>query len=195
VKIIKTEIPDVLIIEPRLFKDERGYFLETWNQRAFNEAGIAARFVQDNQSRSVRHTLRGLHYQIKQPQGKLVRVTRGEVFDVAVDLRKNSTTFGKWVGRKLSEENKHMMWIPPGFAHGFCTLSDVADFQYKCTEFYAPEYERTIYWADSFLLIDWNMTDGAQPIISDKDKMGVCFEAAEYYNITNGEWETPPRLR
>ena len=194
-KIIKTEIPDVLIIEPRLFKDERGYFLETWNQRAFNEAGIAARFVQDNQSRSVRHTLRGLHYQIKQPQGKLVRVTRGEVFDVAVDLRKNSTTFGKWVGRKLSEENKHMMWIPPGFAHGFCTLSDVADFQYKCTEFYAPEYERTIYWADSFLLIDWNMTDGAQPIISDKDKMGVCFEAAEYYNITNGEWETPPRLR
>ena len=180
-KIIKTEIPDVLIIEPRLFKDERGYFLETWNQRAFNEAGIAARFVQDNQSRSVRHTLRGLHYQIKQPQGKLVRVTRGEVFDVAVDLRKNSTTFGKWVGRKLSEENKHMMWIPPGFAHGFCTLSDVADFQYKCTEFYAPEYERTIYWADSFLLIDWNMTDGAQPIISDKDKMGALFEEAEFF--------------
>ena len=180
-KIIKTEIPDVLIIEPRVYKDDRGYFMETWNEKAFTEAGIATRFVQDNHSRSVKHTLRGLHYQIKQPQGKLVRVTRGEVFDVAVDLRKNSSTFGKWVGRKLSDENKQMMWIPPGFAHGFCTLSDFADFQYKCTDLYAPEYERTIYWADSFLNIDWKKTDGILPIISEKDKMGKNFHNAIFF--------------
>ena len=155
--------------------------METWNQRAFTEAGIPAGFVQDNHSRSVKHTLRGLHYQIKQPQGKLVRVTRGEVFDVAVDLRKNSSTFGKWVGRKLSEKNKHMMWIPPGFAHGFCTLSDVADFQYKCTDFYTPEYERTIYWADKDLSIDWSIPDNLKPIVSEKDRLGVSFKHAESF--------------
>jgi len=178
-KITETCIPDVKLIEPNVFGDERGFFMETWNERAFREAGIDATFVQDNHSRSVKNTLRGLHYQIKQPQGKLVRVTRGEVFDVAVDLRMESPTFGHWVGEYLSEENKRMLWVPPGFAHGFIVTSDVADFQYKCTNLYAPEHERSIYWADKALAITWPVLCG--PLVSPKDRQGVPFLQAECF--------------
>jgi dTDP-4-dehydrorhamnose 3,5-epimerase len=181
VKLITTRIPDVKIIEPKVFGDERGFFMETWNAQLFSFLGIKTNFVQDNHSRSVKNTLRGLHYQIKQPQGKLVRVTRGEVFDVAVDLRKRSPTFGQWVGKYLSEDNKRMMWVPPGFAHGFLVTSDTADFQYKCTDFYAPEYERTVHWADSDLGIDWPLAEDTQPIISQKDRQAVPLAQAEKY--------------
>lgn len=178
----ETEIPDVKLIKPKVFGDNRGFFMETWNQQSFGKAGINISFVQDNHSRSVKHTLRGLHYQINQPQGKLVRVTHGEVFDVVVDLRKYSPTFGKWVGELLSEENQHQLWVPPGFAHGFLVISDTAEFQYKCTDFYAPEYERSIHWADRSLNIDWPLPNGELPLISDKDKKGVNFADAEYFN-------------
>lgn len=181
-KIIETIIPDVKLIEPKVFGDERGFFMETWNKKAFQQAGINATFVQDNHSRSVKHTLRGLHYQIMQPQGKLVRVTRGEVVDIAVDLRKSSPTFGQWVGKTLSETNRRMLWIPPGFAHGFYVKSDTADFQYKCTDFYSPNYERTIHWADKTLNIDWQLTADATPLVSEKDALGVAFETADYYD-------------
>lgn len=181
-KITETRIPDVKLIEPKVFGDERGFFMETWNEKAFREAGIDATFVQDNHSRSVKNTLRGLHYQIKQPQGKLVRVTRGEVFDVAVDLRTNSATFGQWAGEYLSEDNNRMLWVPPGFAHGFLVISDTADFQYKCTDFYAPEYERSIYWADQTLAIEWPIPSGAEPLVSQKDKDGVVLEIADTYD-------------
>lgn len=180
-KITETKIPAVKLIEPKVFGDERGFFVETWNEKAFREAGINATFVQDNHSRSVKNTLRGLHYQIKQPQGKLVRVTRGEVFDVAVDLRTNSPTFGQWVGEYLSEENNRMLWVPPGFAHGFLVTSDTADFQYKCTDFYAPNYERSIHWADQSLMITWPIDTESEPLVSEKDRAGVAFSAAEYY--------------
>lgn len=180
-KIINTNIPDVKIIEPKVFGDERGFFMETWNEKAFSEAGIETKFVQDNHSRSVKNTLRGLHYQIKQSQGKLVRVTRGEVFDVAVDLRLNSPTFGQWVGEFLSEENNRMLWVPPGFAHGFLVVSDTADFQYKCTDFYAPEYERSIHWADNSLKVTWPLDRKTSPIVSDKDALAVLFSDAEKY--------------
>ncbi|MDP4546878.1 dTDP-4-dehydrorhamnose 3,5-epimerase [Marinobacter sp. MDS2] len=180
-KITETKIPDVKLVEPRVFGDERGFFMEAWNEKAFREAGIFATFVQDNHSRSVKNTLRGLHYQIKQPQGKLVRVTRGEVFDVAVDLRANSPTFGQWVGEYLSEENNRMLWVPPGFAHGFLVTSETADFQYKCTDFYAPNYERSIHWADQSLMITWPIDTESEPLVSEKDKAGVAFSAAEYY--------------
>lgn len=180
-KITETKIPDVKLIEPKVFGDERGFFMETWNGKAFREAGIDANFVQDNHSRSVKNTLRGLHYQIKQPQGKLVRVTRGEVFDVAVDLRTNSPTFGQWVGEYLSEENNRILWVPPGFAHGFLVTSATADFQYKCTDFYAPNYERSIHWADQSLMITWPIDTVSEPLVSEKDRAGVAFSAAEYY--------------
>lgn len=180
-EVISTRIPDVKLIKPKVFGDERGFFMETWNARAFADAGINADFVQDNHSRSVKHTLRGLHYQIKQPQGKLVRCTRGEVFDVAVDLRKSSPTFGKWVGEILSEENQHQLWVPPGFAHGFLVLSDTADFQYKCTDFYAPEYERSLHWADEKIAIEWPLENGVSPIISPKDEQAAGFKDAETY--------------
>ena len=173
--ITETSIPDVKLIEPKVFGDERGFFMETWNERAFREAGIDATFVQDNHSRSVKNTLRGLHYQIKQPQGKLVRVTRGEVFDVAVDLRLESPTFGQWVGESLSEDNKRMLWVPPGFAHGFLVTSDIADFQYKCTNFYAPEYERSIVWNDQDIGIDWDIENADCLLISTKDVRGESF--------------------
>ncbi|MBC7192791.1 dTDP-4-dehydrorhamnose 3,5-epimerase [Marinobacter sp.] len=176
--ITKTRIPAVKLIEPKVFGDERGFFMETWNQKAFREAGINATFVQDNHSRSVKNTLRGLHYQIKQPQGKLVRVTRGEVFDVAVDLRTHSSTFGQWVGEYLSEENKRMLWVPPGFAHGFLVTSDTADFQYKCTDFYAPEYERSIRWNDPTLKINWGVTNPEDLLLSGKDQDGQRLEQA-----------------
>lgn len=180
-KITETRIPDVKLIEPKVFGDERGFFMETWNERAFREAGIDATFVQDNHSRSVKNTLRGLHYQIKQPQGKLVRVTRGEVFDVAVDLRTNSPTFGQWVGEVLSEENNRILWVPPGFAHGFLVTGETADFQYKCTDIYAPEHERSIHWADKELAIDWPLDNRAAPLVSEKDKQAVSFAQAEKY--------------
>jgi dTDP-4-dehydrorhamnose 3,5-epimerase len=179
--ITETKIPAVKLIEPKVFGDERGFFMETWNEKAFLEAGINATFVQDNHSRSAKNTLRGLHYQIRQPQGKLVRVTRGEVFDVAVDLRTNSPTFGQWVGEYLSEENKRMLWVPPGFAHGFLVTSETADFQYKCTDFYAPEYERSIHWADKELAIDWPLDNRAEPLVSRKDEQALSFAQAEKY--------------
>lgn len=177
----ETGIPDVKLIKPKVFGDNRGFFMETWNDQSFRQAGINTSFVQDNHSRSVKHTLRGLHYQVKKPQGKLVRVTRGEVFDVAVDLRKSSSTFGQWIGEFLSEENQHQLWIPPGFAHGFLVMSDIAEFQYKCTDFYAPEYERSINWSDKGLNINWPLPTNTFPLISAKDKKGVNFTNAEYF--------------
>jgi dTDP-4-dehydrorhamnose 3,5-epimerase len=180
-RIIETRIPDVKLIEPKVFGDKRGFFLETWNEKAFREAGINANFVQDNHSRSVKNTLRGLHYQIKQPQGKLVRVTRGEVFDVAVDLRRGSASFGQWVGVYLSEDNHRILWVPPGFAHGFYVTSDTADFQYKCTDVYAPQHECGIHWADGTLEIEWPIPAGIEPLVSYKDQECVGLSAAEVY--------------
>lgn len=180
-KVTPTQIPDVLIIEPQVFGDDRGFFFESFNQRKFEEAiGRSLNFVQDNHSRSSRGVLRGLHYQIKQPQGKLVRVVAGEVFDVAVDLRKKSPTFGQWVGEYLSAENKKQFWIPEGFAHGFLVLSEYADFLYKTTDYWAPEYERCIKWDASFLNITWPEV-GSPPAVSSKDALGKVFEAAEYF--------------
>ncbi len=180
-KVVETRIPDVKLIEPKVFGDERGFFMEAWNEKAFREAGINAIFVQDNHSRSVKDTLRGLHYQIRQPQGKLVRVTRGEVFDVAVDLRASSPTFGQWVGEYLSEENSRILWVPPGFAHGFLVTSDTADFQYKCTDFYEPNHERSIHWSDEQLAIDWPLDSNAEPLVSRKDRQALSFARAEKY--------------
>lgn len=186
-KITDTRIPDVKIIEPKVYGDERGFFMETWNEQAFREAGIDATFVQDNHSRSVKNTLRGLHYQVKRPQGKLVRVTQGEVFDVAVDVRKGSPTYGQWVGEYLSEENHRMLWVPLGFAHGFLVTSEKADFQYKCTDFYAPEHERTIHWADKDLAIAWPLGEGAEPIVSAKDRQAVSLELADKSGQEGGQ--------
>lgn len=179
-QVVKTNIPDVLIIEPKVFGDERGFFYESFNEKVFSKnTRVSLSFVQDNHSRSSKNVLRGLHYQIQQPQGKLVRVAVGEVFDVAVDLRKSSATFGQWVGVNLSAENKHQLWIPPGFAHGFLVLSEYADFLYKTTDYYAPEYDRTILWNDPDLGISWPI-DG-EPIVSTKDKVGKLFSEAEVY--------------
>lgn len=177
-KFIPTSIPDVILIEPDVFGDERGFFMESWERRKFAEAGIDVDFVQDNHSRSKRGTLRGLHYQVQQPQGKLVRVTAGEVFDVAVDIRGGSPTFGRWIGEYLSAENKRMLWVPPGFAHGFYVTSDTAEFQYKCTDYYAPEYERTIRWDDPFLSIQWPMSASSELLVSEKDRGGMVFQEA-----------------
>lgn len=171
----------VVLVEPRIWPDGRGFFFESWHEEKFRAAGIDARFVQDNHSRSVQGTLRGLHYQMQHAQGKLVRVTMGEVFDVVVDIRKHSPTFGQWLGVTLSAENKHMLWVPPGFAHGFYVVSDCADFLYKCTDVYAPEYERTIRWDDPTLGIEWPLVDGQPPILSKKDAAGVRLEDAEVY--------------
>lgn len=175
---IATAIPDVVILEPRVFGDARGFFCETWNRRAFAAAGIDVDFVQDNHSRSARGILRGLHYQTEQAQGKLVRVTAGEVFDVAVDLRRSSPHFGRWVGALLSAENRRMMWIPPGFAHGFYVTGASADFLYKCTDYYAPQHEVAIRWDDPRLAIDWPLVDGQPPALSAKDAAGLSFDAA-----------------
>ena len=177
--VVPTAIPEVRILEPRVFGDARGFFLESWNARAFAVAGIRAEFVQDNHSRSTRNVLRGLHYQVRQPQGKLVRVVLGEVFDVAVDLRRSSPTFGRWMGEKLSAENKRMAWVPAGFGHGFLVVSDVAEVLYKTTTYYAPEDERTIAWNDPDLAIEWPLT-GA-PVLSAKDAAGARFRDAEVY--------------
>lgn len=179
-KIQKTPLQDCYVIEPAVFGDARGFFFESFNQKKFNElTGTNYNFVQDNHSKSGKSVLRGLHYQVKQSQGKLVRVTHGSVFDVAVDLRKSSPTFGKWYGQILSAENKLQMWVPPGFAHGFLVLSDSAEFLYKTTDYYAPEYERCIQWDDKTLNIQWNLTEN--PILSEKDKKGVSFESAELF--------------
>lgn len=177
----RLQIPDVVLIHPRVHGDDRGFFLESWEKRRFAEAGIAADFVQDNHSRSVRHALRGLHYQIVQPQGKLVRVTSGAVYDVVVDMRRGASTFGRWLGVELSGHNKQMLWVPPGFAHGFAVLSDSADFLYKCTDYYAPQHERTLRWNDPQLEIDWRLPRDATPLLSRKDAAGVDFATAEYF--------------
>lgn len=179
--IIKTDLPDVLIIEPKVFGDARGFFYESFNARAFAEAtGLQVTFVQDNHSRSAKNVLRGLHYQIKQPQGKLVRVVAGEVFDVAVDLRKSSPTFGKWTGALLSAENKRMLWVPEGFAHGFLVLSDSADFLYKTTDYYAPAHERCIAWDDPQIGIQWPLT--GTPTLAAKDAAGKRLGDAEIFD-------------
>lgn len=177
-KIMKTRIPDVKIIEPKVFSDERGFFLESWNEKVFREVGIGETFVQDNHSRSIRNTLRGLHYQIKKPQGKLVRVTRGEVIDVVVDMRLDSATLGQWISIHLSDENMRMLWVPPGFAHGFFVVSEVVDFQYKCTEGYFPEFERTVCWNDSDLNIEWGVQGKSRVLVSEKDQKGISFARA-----------------
>lgn len=179
-KVTPTAIPDVKIIEPRVFGDERGFFMETWNAATFAGAGLDVAFVQDNHSRSARGVLRGLHYQLKQPQGKLVRVTAGRVFDVAVDLRQSSPTFGKWVGTELSAENKRMLWVPPGFAHGFLTLEDGTDFLYKCTALYAPADELCVAWDDASIGIAWPL-DVMVPTVSAKDREGRHLADAESY--------------
>ncbi|MDP2827043.1 MAG: dTDP-4-dehydrorhamnose 3,5-epimerase [Sulfuricellaceae bacterium] len=179
-KIISTAIPDVLIIEPKVFGDDRGFFFESFNARQFAEGtGLDLDFVQDNHSRSARNVLRGLHYQIKQPQGKLVRVVAGAVFDVAVDVRRRSATFGQWVGMELSAENKRMLWIPPGFAHGFVVRSEYAEFLYKTTDYWAPEHERCIIWNDEQLAIDWGISEN--PSLSGKDQQGCALRDAEVF--------------
>ncbi len=174
-------IPEVLLLTPRVFGDERGFFFESFNARAFREAtGLSLDFVQDNHSRSVRHVLRGLHYQVEQAQGKLVRVVQGEVFDVAVDIRRSSPTFGQWVGARLSAENKQQLWVPPGFAHGFLTLSESAEFLYKTTDYYAPAHERCIAWNDPEIAVDWPL-EGSTPQVSAKDAQGLSLASAELF--------------
>jgi dTDP-4-dehydrorhamnose 3,5-epimerase len=173
-------IPDVVLLTPKVFGDERGFFYESFNQKTFEAAiGRSINFVQDNHSRSVKGVLRGLHYQIKQPQGKLVRVVQGEVFDVAVDLRKSSATFGQWVGVHLSADNKQQVWVPEGFAHGFIVLSESAEFLYKTTDYYAPEHERSLLWSDPALGIDWPLQ--GEPTLADKDAAAKCFADAEVF--------------
>ncbi|MGB3916167.1 dTDP-4-dehydrorhamnose 3,5-epimerase [Thiothrix litoralis] len=180
-KIIPTHIPDVLILEPQVFGDARGFFMETWNAKTFADAGLNLNFVQDNHSRSRQGTLRGMHYQIKHPQGKLVRVTSGKVFDVAVDLRQSSPTFGQWAGAELSDEDHRMLWVPPGFAHGFYVMSESADFLYKCTDLYAPEYDRSLHWNDPSIGIEWPLVNGAAPTISAKDEAGKNWQEADKF--------------
>lgn len=174
-----THLPDVVLIKPRVFSDERGFFLESWQQQEFARAGIDARFVQDNHSHSVRHALRGLHYQVGNVQGKLVRVVQGAVFDVAVDVRRGSPTFGQWVGAELTAENRHMLWVPPGFAHGFLVLSERADFLYKCTDFWSAGRERAIRWDDPDLAISWPLPTGDRPRLSPKDAAAASFRDSE----------------
>lgn len=178
-QITPTKLPDVLLLEPKIWQDKRGFFMESYNQNTFRqETGLTVNFVQDNHSQSQQNVLRGLHYQIRQSQGKLVRALVGEIFDVAVDLRQSSPTFGQWVGEILSAENKKQLWIPPGFAHGFLVLSAVAEVFYKATDFYAPQYDRSLLWNDAQIDIDWGIT---QPIVSEKDKNAPCLSEAEVF--------------
>ena len=179
---IPTQIPDVILVCPRLFPDSRGFFLESYQKERFSAAGIQADFVQDNHSASVKGVLRGLHYQIHQAQGKLIRVVVGEIFDVAVDLRRHSQTFGRWVGVTLSAEKKNQLWVPPGFAHGFYVISEKAEILYKATDYYAPQWERSLLWNDPVLGIDWPMINGALPIMAEKDMKGVLLSEAETYD-------------
>ena len=179
--VIPTHIPDVLIIEPRIFGDDRGFFFESYNEKSFAEkTGISPKFVQDNHSLSTKNVLRGLHYQIKETQGKLVRVIAGEVLDIAVDIRRSSPTFGQWASCLLSAENKRQFWVPEGFAHGFVVLSDSAEFLYKTTNYYAPQYDRVILWNDPDLGVDWQLK--GEPILSDKDKAGKRFKQADLFD-------------
>ena len=178
-KVERTEIADVLALEPKVFGDARGFFMETWNQRTFENLGIKAQFVQDNHSRSSKNVLRGLHYQVRQPQGKLVRVTAGEIWDVAVDLRRGSQSFGRWAAATLSAETRRMLWVPAGFAHGFLVLSEQAEVQYKTTDYYAPEHERTLLWNDPALAIPWPLA--GEPVMTDKDRRGTPLAEAETY--------------
>jgi dTDP-4-dehydrorhamnose 3,5-epimerase len=179
VNVTPTALPDVLLIEPKVFEDARGFFYESWNRRDFAAGGLDATFVQDNHSRSARNVLRGLHYQIEHAQGKLVRVTSGEVFDVAVDIRRSSPTFGRWVGMALSARNRRMLWIPPGFAHGFLVLSDAAEFLYRTTDYWYAEHERTLLWSDPALGIEWPVT--GTPLVAAKDAAGRPLAAADLY--------------
>lgn len=179
-KVIRTDIPEVLILEPKVFGDQRGWFFESYNRRAFREAtGLDVEFVQDNHSRSAKNVLRGLHYQIRQPQGKLVRVVAGEIWDVAVDLRRSSPTFGKWAGLTLSAEAKRAAWVPAGFAHGFLVMSESAEVQYKTTDYYAPEHERVLLWNDPGLGIQWPLA--GEPVMNDRDRRGAPLAQAETY--------------
>jgi dTDP-4-dehydrorhamnose 3,5-epimerase len=179
--VVRTSIPDLMILEPKVFGEDRGFFFESYNQQTFQElTGVKANFVQDNHSKSAANVLRGLHYQIEQAQGKLVRVTAGEVFDVAVDIRRQSATFGKWVGVLLSAENKRQLWVPPGFAHGFVVLKDNTEFLYKTTDYYAPQHERCIRWDDPVIGIEWPMAQA--PILSDKDQLGLALSQAEVFD-------------
>jgi dTDP-4-dehydrorhamnose 3,5-epimerase len=181
-QVVRTAIPDVLILEPKVFGDDRGFFFESFNQQTFQKlTGVKADFVQDNHSKSAANVLRGLHYQIEQAQGKLVRVTAGEVFDVAVDIRRQSATFGKWVGVLLSSENKRQLWVPPGFAHGFVVLKDNTEFLYKTTDYYAPQHERCIRWDDPAIDIEWPITQS--PILSGKDQLGLALSQAEVFEV------------
>jgi len=178
---VPTALPEVILVKPRVFGDARGFFLETWQERRFAEAGIPAKFVQDNHSHSLKHTLRGLHFQIRQAQGKLVRVAYGAVFDVAVDMRRSSPNFGRWVGALLTAENGHMLWVPPGFAHGYLALSETVDFLYKCTDYYAPEHERAVRWNDSTIGVVWPLPEGVLPLLSGKDQVAPWLADAESY--------------
>jgi dTDP-4-dehydrorhamnose 3,5-epimerase len=176
-----SKIAEVKIIQPRLFEDSRGFFMETYQETSYSQFGISAKFVQDNHSGSHKGVLRGLHYQIQHPQGKLVRVVAGEVFDVAVDLRKYSPTFSQWVGSTLSSKNNYQIWVPPGFAHGYLVLSDWAEVIYKTTDFYFPNFERTLLWCDTQIKVDWPIEPGCKPIVSEKDSSGKIFEMADIY--------------
>lgn len=180
-KITPTQIPEIILFEPKIFQDDRGFFFESFQKIQFQKAGIDLEFVQDNHSKSLKNTLRGLHYQIQQAQGKLIRVIAGEIFDVAVDIRKGSSTFGSWIGDYLSAENKKMLWIPPGFAHGFYVTSPEAEVVYKATNYYAPNWERTIIWNDPTLNIEWPLNNTI-PILSAKDKLGKSFGDAEVFD-------------
>ena len=180
-KVIRTGIPEVLIFEPVVHGDDRGYFLETWRAQWFTQAGIDSAFVQDNQASSRQGVLRGLHYQIRHPQGKLVRVISGRVFDVGVDLRKSSPTFGRWAGTELSDRNHRLFWVPPGFAHGYYVLSETAEFVYKCTDYYAPEHERVLRFDDPDLKVEWPFLPGVETILSTKDEAGSAFDKAELF--------------
>jgi len=180
VKVARTALPEVLVLEPELFGDARGFFMEVWNERTFDALGIHDRFVQDNHSRSQRNVLRGLHYQLRQPQGKLVRVVSGEIWDVAVDLRRGSPGFGRWAGVRIDDEGRRMLWVPAGFAHGFVVLSEYAEVLYKTTDFYAPEHERTLLWNDPALGIPWPLQ--GDPILAGKDRRGVPLAQAETFD-------------
>lgn len=178
---VPTSISEVVLIRPKVYGDARGFFTEWWHEAKFAAGGIEGRFVQDNHSRSIKHTLRGLHYQLHRPQGKLIRVVTGEIYDVAVDLRRSSPSFGRWVGTMLNAATHEMLWVPPGFAHGFLVLSDSADFLYKCTEFYAPEWDRTVRWNDPRLNIEWPLPPGVRPMLSAKDANAPELAIAECY--------------
>ena len=181
-QIIDTALDSVKILEPKVFGDDRGFFLESWNKESFEANGLPGHFVQDNHSRSAQGVLRGLHYQIRNPQGKLVRVTSGEVFDVAVDMRRSSAQFGQWVGVLLSESNKRQLWVPPGFAHGFYVVSASADFQYKCTDVYAPEFERSLLWNDPAVGIEWPVIAGTEPLLAAKDAAALPLDQCDTFD-------------